>query len=321
MIKQPAYLKKGDKVAIVCPAKKLPKSIASAIVILEDWGLEVIVGETVTASFNQFAGDDATRTADLQRYLDDPEIKAVIAGRGGYGTLRIIDEIDFTKFVASPKWIVGFSDITVLLSHVYAKYVIQSIHGQMPYTFEDSTPDALASLKSALFGEELVYNVKQNVSVEKQNVTLANQNGTSKYLTNTIENRDGQSKGILIGGNLTLLVMLQGSESEMDYTDKILFIEDVGEHEYSIDRLMRMLKRSNKLSQLKGLILGAFNGVEVEDIPFGSSPEEVIWELVKEYNYPVCFNFPVGHIDDNRAIVVGREATLIVHKNTATLKF
>jgi muramoyltetrapeptide carboxypeptidase len=291
MIKQPAYLKRGDKVAIVCPAKKLPKSIDAAIAILEDWGLEVVIGETVTASYHQFAGDDALRTADLQRYLDDPEIKAVIAGRGGYGTLRIIDDLDFTKFVENPKWIVGFSDITVLLSHVYANYQVQCIHGQMPYTFEDSSLEALASLKTALFGGELVYEFSD---------------------VNALKNRNGEVEGILIGGNLTLLAVLQGSESEMDYTDKILFIEDVGEHEYSIDRLMRMLKRSGKLSQLKGLIVGAFNGFEIEDIPFGSSPEDVIWELVKEYDYPVCFNFPVGHIDDNRAMVVGRKARLTI---------
>jgi muramoyltetrapeptide carboxypeptidase len=300
MIKQPAYLKKGDKVAIVCPAKKLPKSIDTAIAILEDWGLEVVIGETVTASYHQFAGDDILRTADLQRYLDDPEIKAVIAGRGGYGTLRIIDELDFTKFVEDPKWIVGFSDITVLLSHIYAKYQVQCIHGQMPYTFEDSTPEALASLKTALFGGELVYECLN---------------------TGAPHNLAGKAEGVLIGGNLTLLVMLQGSESEIDYRGKILFIEDVGEHEYSIDRLMRMLKRSGKLSQLKGLIVAAFNGVEVEDVPFGFSPEEVIWELVKEYDYPVCFNFPVGHIDDNRAMVVGMDATLIVDRNIAKLKF
>ncbi|MEJ7557054.1 MAG: LD-carboxypeptidase [Pedobacter sp.] len=291
MIKQPAYLKRGDKVAIVCPAKKLPKSINAAIAILENWGLEVVVGQTVTASYHQFAGDDALRTADLQQYLDDPEIKAVIAGRGGYGTLRIIDELDFTTFVEHPKWIVGFSDITVLLSHVYAKYQVQCIHGQMPYTFEDSTPEAMSSLKTALFGGEMVY---------------------ESSTTNTLINRIGEAEGILIGGNLTLLVMLQGSESEIDYTDKILFIEDVGEHEYSIDRLMRMLKRAGKLSKLKGLIIGAFNGFEIEDIPFGDSPEKVIWELVKEYDYPVCFNFPVGHIDDNRAMVVGKKGILNV---------
>ncbi|RZL15312.1 MAG: LD-carboxypeptidase [Pedobacter sp.] len=300
MIKQPAYLKKGDKVAIVCPAKKLPKSIDAAIAILEGWGLEVVIGETVTASYNQFAGDDALRTSDLQQFLDNPDIKAVIAGRGGYGTLRIIDELDFTKFVENPKWIVGFSDITVLLSHVYAKHEVQCIHGQMPYTFEDSTTEALASLKTALFGGELIY--------ESSN-------------TGNPQNRAGEAEGVLIGGNLTLLVMLQGSESEINYTDKILFIEDVGEHEYSVDRLVRMLKRNGKFGQLKGLIVGAFNGFEVEDIPFGETPEQVIWELVKEYDYPVCFNFQVGHIDDNRAMVVGKKCILRINDLVTQLEF
>jgi muramoyltetrapeptide carboxypeptidase len=289
MIKQPAHLKKGDKIAIVCPAKKLPGTIAPAIAILESWGLEVIIGKTVTAAYHQFAGDDELRAADLQGFLDDPEIKAIIAGRGGYGTIRIIDELDFTAFRAHPKWIVGFSDITVLLSHVLAVLNTQSIHGQMPYTFSSATSESLNSLKKALFGEANEY----------------------EYET-VFPGRAGSANGILIGGNLTLLVMLQGSASEIDYTDKILFIEDVGEHEYSIDRMMRMLKRAGKLAKLKGLIVGAFNELSPESIPFGSSPEQVIWHIVKEYGYPVCFNFPTGHIDDNRAMVVGRSVRLEV---------
>jgi muramoyltetrapeptide carboxypeptidase len=289
MITQPPYLKKGDKVAIVCPAKKLPGSIDMAIKILEGWGLEIIIGETVHASHHQFAGDDALRTADLQRFLDDPKIKAIFAGRGGYGTIRIIDELDFTRFKANPKWIVGFSDITVLLSHIFATLNIQSIHGQMPYTFADATPESLASLHGALFGEQLHY----------------------EY-TPTLLGRTGKAKGVLIGGNLTLMVMMQGSVSEIDYTDKILFIEDVGEHQYAIDRMMRMLKRAGKLDKLKGLIVGAFNEQPPESIPFGSSTEQVIWDLVKEYDYPACFNFPVGHIDDNRAMIVGKTVKLIV---------
>jgi muramoyltetrapeptide carboxypeptidase len=177
---------------------------------------------------------------------------------------------------------------------------VQSIHGQMPYTFDNSTPEALISLKTALFGGELVY---------------------ESSVIGATENRVGEAEGVLIGGNLTLLVMLQGSRSEIDYTDKILFVEDVGEHEYSVDRMMRMLKRSEKLSQLKGLIVGAFNEFDIEEIPFGASPEEVIWELVKEYNYPVCFNFPVGHINNNRAMIVGRTSTFKVNKNCITLAF
>jgi muramoyltetrapeptide carboxypeptidase len=298
MIKQPAYLKKGDKIAIVCPAKKLPKPIDGAIAILQSWGLEVVIGETVNADYHQFAGSDAVRTTDLQKFLDDKEIKAIIAGRGGYGTIRIIDALDFTIFNESPKWLIGFSDITVLLSHAFASLQTQSIHAQMPYTFEESTPQALASLKGALFGEALSY-----------------------QYTSSFANRVGYAEGVLIGGNLTLLIAVEGSVSEMNFDDKILFLEDVGEHEYSIDRMMRILKRKGKLAKLKGLIVGAFNELGEEKIPFGQTPEEVIWDLVKEYDYPVCFNFPTGHIEDNRAMVLGKSVELSVGKEAVTFKY
>lgn len=295
MIQQPPYLKKGDKIAIVCPASRLPKSIDKAIAVFRSWGLEVETRQTVSAEHHQFAGDDALRIQDLQHYLDDPDTKAIIAGRGGYGTIRIIDELDFTAFAANPKWIVGFSDITVLLSHIYAVFGIQSIHAQMPYTFDEATPESLESLRRALFGEQIEYSYKA--------ITQSKDNASSV----PVSNKPGEMNGLLIGGNLTLLVMVQGSPSEMDYTDKILFIEDIGERPSSIDRMMRMLKRSGKLAKLKGLIVGAFNELPEEKIPFGQSPEEIIWEVVKDYEYPVCFNFPVGHIDDNRAMVVGSE--------------
>ncbi len=298
MIKQPSYLKKGDKIAIVCPAKKLPKPIDGAIEILKSWGLQVIVGETISADYHQFAGNDALRTADLQKFLDDTEIKAIIAGRGGYGTIRIIDELDFTAFNESPKWLIGFSDITVLLSHTFAKLNTESIHGQMPYTFEESTAEALASLKGILFGEKVSYQYES-----------------------TFANRPGKAEGILIGGNLTLLIAVEGSVSEMDFNDKILFLEDVGEHEYAIDRMIRILKRKGKLNNLKGLIVGAFNELGEEKIPFGQTPEEVIWELVKEYDYPVGFNFPTGHIEDNRAMVLGRNVELNVNKQEVQFKY
>ncbi|MES2417727.1 MAG: LD-carboxypeptidase [Bacteroidota bacterium] len=298
MIKQPAKLKKGDKIAIVCPAKKLPKPIDAAIAILTGWGLEVILGKTVQADYCQFAGNDALRAQDLQQYLDDPDICAIIAGRGGYGTIRIIDELDFTAFIENPKWLVGFSDITILLSHVLAKLHIQSIHAQMPYTFDESTPEALESLRKVLFGEEVAYQYSSGFA-----------------------NKPGMAEGLLIGGNLTLLIAAEGSASEMDYTHKILFLEDVGEHEYAIDRMMRTLKRKGKLKNLKGLIIGAFNGLTEEKIPFGQSPEEIICELVKEYNYPVCFNFPTGHIDDNRAMVLGKMVSLKVDQQEVQFKF
>lgn len=292
MINQPPYLKKNDKIAIVSPAKKLPKRIDYAVALFKQWGLEVVIGESVYAEHCQFAGDDKLRTRDIQHFLDDPSIKAIVAARGGYGTIRIIDELDFTLFQDHPKWFVGFSDITVLLSHLFQTLEMQSIHAQMPYTFEEGSPESLESLRRALFGEALHY-----------------------HYTSTSANRPGETEGVLIGGNLTLLVMMQGSLSEMDYTDKILFIEDVGESEASVDRMMRMLKRSGKLAHLKGLIVGAFNEIPEEKIAFGQSPEEVIWDAVKEYSYPVCFNFPTGHIDDNRAMVLGATASLAVEQD------
>lgn len=298
MIKEPPYLKKGDKIAIVCPAKKLPQSISAAIGILESWGLHVVQGKSVSAEHHQFAGSDELRTADLQQFLNDESISAIIAGRGGYGTIRIIDELDFTLFNQSPKWLIGFSDITVLLSHAFAQLNTQSIHAQMPYTFLESTADALESLRKALFGEAIHYTYASH-----------------------FENKVGKAEGVLIGGNLSLLMAVQGSVSEMDYTDKILFLEDVGEHEYAIDRMMRSLKRAGKLAKLKGLIVGAFNEIGEEKIPFGQTPEEVIWELVKEYDYPVCFNFPVGHINDNRAMVLGKNVSLQVSTSNVTFQF
>lgn len=298
MIKQPAYLKKGDKIAIVCPAKKLPQSIDFGIEILQSWGLEVVVGKTVSGSYHQFAGTDQERSEDLQQFLDDKSIKAIIAGRGGYGTIRIIDKLDFTAFNKNPKWLIGFSDITILLSHAFAALQTQSIHGQMPYTFDESTPEALESLRKILFGEHVEYSYSSE-----------------------IENRTGKAEGILIGGNLSLLVAVEGSKSEMDFNDKILFLEDVGEHEYAIDRMMRLLKRAGKLAKLQGLIIGAFNEISEEKIPFGQTPEEIILDLVKEYDYPVCFNFPTGHIDDNRAMVLGKTVNLTVDLNKVDFRY
>ncbi|WP_158796400.1 LD-carboxypeptidase [Pedobacter sp. L105] len=297
MIKQPAYLKKGDKVAIVCPAKKLKKDIGPSISVLEDWGLKVVVGKSVHAEYHQFAGDDQLRTEDFQAALDDTGIKAIIAARGGYGTVRIIDELDFSIYNQHPKWIIGFSDITVLLSHSTTLNT-QSIHGQMPGVFEGASMESLETLRKALFGEALDYT----------------------YQSDHLQ-RPGEAEGILIGGNLSILISLEGSVSQMDYQDKILFLEDVGEHEYAIDRMFRTLKRCGKLAGLKGLVIGAFNGIQPEDIPFGQSPEQIIMEIVREYDYPVCFGFPVGHIQDNRALVLGKTAKLVVEKNTVTLNY
>lgn len=292
----PPYLKKGDKIAITCPAKSLPSDIDTAIQMLESWGLEVVIGETVTATYHQFAGTDELRTKDLQRFLDDESIKAIVAARGGYGTIRIIDQLDFSHFRQNPKWLVGFSDITVLHSHIHATCGVQTIHGQMPLNVPDATKPSLESLRKALFGEPLHY----------------------EYESKT-PGRDGEAEGILIGGNLTLLVMMGESVSEIDYTDKILFIEDVGEYLYSIDRMLWQLKRAGKLAKLKGLIIGGFTDVKDNAIPFGQTVPEIVMNLVKEYDYPVCFDFPAGHIDNNYALRLGSKIELSNRHNLIKL--
>jgi len=295
---KPPYLKKGDKIAVVCPANKLKKSIDSAITLLENWGLQVITGKSITGDYFNFAGDDELRAADIQTFLDDSSINAIIAGRGGYGGIRIIDKLDFNAFNKNPKWMIGFSDTTTFLSHIIAALHTQSIHGQMLASFETGTASSIETLRKALFGEELKYT----------------------YIS-SFTNRPGHTEGILIGGNLSILVAMEGSVSEIDYTDKILFLEDVGEQEYAIDRMLRMLKRKGKLARLRGLIIGAFNNIEPEEIAFGQTPEELILEIVKEYDYPVCFNFPVGHIADNQALIIGSTATLDVKSNEVTLSY
>lgn len=288
----PPFLKKGDKIAITCPAKKLPKPMDDAVALLTSWGLEVVLGETVNASYHQFAGDDELRARDLQQFIDDDSIKAIIAARGGYGTIRIIDHIDFSRFATHPKWLVGFSDITVLHAHLFANYQSLTIHGQMPVNIPDASAYSLKTLRKALFGENISYSF------------------TAHAL-----NRRGKAKGVLVGGNLSLLVAVCGSVSDYDYDDKILFIEDVGEYLYSVDRMVRMLDRAGKLKNLAGLVVGGFTDIKDNDIPFGQTVPEIILEVVKNYNYPVCFDFPAGHIPDNQSLILGKTLNLIVNEN------
>lgn len=297
-MKVPPFLKKGDKIAIVAPASTIPNELEDAIKLLEFWGLRVVIGASVSASFHQFAGDDASRARDFQRMLDDDSVKAIIAARGGYGTVRIIDQLDFTKFEIGPKWIIGFSDVTVLHSHIQALYGIPTIHGQMPLTIPDATRSSLGTLKKALFGEELEYSYRTELG-----------------------SRGGEAEGVLIGGNLAILVSVSGSASEVDYTGKILFIEDVGEYYYAVDRMLRMLKRAGKLEKLKGIIVGGFTAMKDKTVPFGSSVQEIVLDLVKEYNYPVATDFPAGHIDNNQALVFGKNVTLRVQEQIVTLTY
>ena len=260
-----------------------------AVNLLRSWGLEVVLGDTVTASYHQFAGDDDLRAKDLQRFINDGTVKAIIAARGGYGAIRMIDKVDFSGIIRNPKWLVGFSDITILHTHLFTNYHIQSIHGQMPLNIPDASARSLETLRKALFGEELSYRVNSHSL-----------------------NRIGDAKGVLVGGNLSLLLAASGSISDLDYRDKILFIEDVGEYLYSIDRMMRCLDRAGKLRHLAGLVVGGFTDIKDNDIPFGQTVPEIIMDVVKEYNYPVCFDFPAGHIPDNCSLILGKETNLTV---------
>ena len=285
----PPFLKKGDKIAITCPAKKLPNPMTDAIKLLQSWGLEVILGDTVNASYHQFAGDDAFRAKDLQRFIDDDSIKAIIAARGGYGTVRMIDLVDFSRFTQNPKWVIGFSDITLLHAHLFANFNAPSIHGQMPMTIPDASVRSLDTLRKALFGEEISYQIKPNAL-----------------------NRIGETEGLLIGGNLSILLSASGSVSDMDYAGKILFIEDIGEYLYAVDRMLRTLKRAGKLQHLKGLIVGGFTDIKDNDIPFGQTIPEIVMDVINEYDYPVCFDFPAGHVTDNCSLVLGKMLSLSV---------
>jgi len=263
--------------------------MTDAVALLQSWGLEVVLGETIEASYHQFAGDDELRARDLQRFIDDDSIKAIIAARGGYGTIRIIDKIDFSRFASHPKWLVGFSDITVLHAHLFANYSVHTIHGQMPVNIPDASKYSLETVRRVLFGEDFSYAFE------------------SHHL-----NRSGHGSGILTGGNLSLLVAVLGSVSDYSYDGCILFIEDVGEYLYSIDRMMRTLDRAGKLKNLAGLMIGGFTESKDNDIPFGQTVPEIVMEVVKKYSYPVCFDFPAGHIPDNQSLILGRILNLSV---------
>ncbi len=272
--------------------------MTDAIALLQSWGLEVVLGETAGASFHQFAGNDELRARDMQRFIDDDSIKAIIAARGGYGTIRIIDKVDFSRFAQNPKWLVGFSDITLLHAHLYSNYNVQTIHGQMPVNIPDASAKSLETLKKALFGHEITYTFNSH--------TL---------------NRGGECTGVLIGGNLSLLIAALGSVSDFNYDGKILFIEDVGEYLYAIDRMLRTLYRAGKLKNLAGLIVGSFTEVKDNDIPFGQTVEEIVIEIVKDHAYPVCFGFPAGHIPDNEALILGRILNMVAGLHEVNIKY
>ncbi len=300
MIKIPPYLQKGDSIGIVCPAGYMTtEKVQTCINTLQDWGYKVKLGKTVGGdSPTYFSGTDEERLADFQQMLDDDEVKTVLCGRGGYGMGRIIDKIDFKKFKKKTKWIVGYSDITVLHSHLYSNYYISSLHAPMAGAFNDEgfKNEYVLSLKNALEGKKIKYSCPVHEF-----------------------NRTGEAMGELVGGNLSLLAHLTGTGSDIKTKGRILFIEDVGEYSYNIDRMLYQLKRSGKLSRLAGLMIGGFTEMKDTERSFGKPVFEIIRDVIKEYNYPVCFDFPVSHSDRNCALKVGVEYKLKVGRSKVLL--
>lgn len=297
-MKIPPYLKKGDTVAILATARKIDMApLKPAIALLKSWGLNVVTGKTVGLDNNQLAGADWQRATDFQEMIDDPAIKAVWCAKGGYGTVRMIDRVDFTKFKKNPKWIIGFSDATVLHSHIN-NMNIATLHGIMCISVANATNEAKESLRKALFGETLAYTIPAHPF-----------------------NKHGAVTAELIGGNLSVLYSILGSRSEPDYKGKILFIEDLDEYLYHIDRMMMNLKRNGYFANVKGIIIGSMSKMRDNDIPWGHDALEIIQDITKEYNIPICFNFPAGHIHDNRALILGSEVTLTVTESGTKVIF
>ena len=296
---QPNPIQIGDTVGLLALACKVDFEILRPVIELMEnvWGLKVILGESLTSEYHQFAGTDAVRANDFQMMLDNPEIKTIFSARGGYGSSRLLDFIDFSTFKKQPKWIVGFSDITAVHCHIHTLN-IESLHATMPKLFlQEGGEESLESLRKVLFGEEVNYKIEPHAM-----------------------NRLGAANGQIIGGNLAILTHVIGSKSDIKYDGKILFLEDVNEYLYNIDRMMIQLKRSGKLQNLAGLIVGSFSNCKDNDVPFGKTANEIIQEAVADYDFPVCYGFPVGHEVDNWAMSCGREVSLLVEEYGVSLK-
>lgn len=297
-MKRPASLKSGDKIGIVAPARKVSMDdIHQAILMIEDYGYEVVYDEGLFDQDRQFAGNDQARIAQFQRMLDDEEIKAIISARGGYGSIRVIDGLKFAKFGKTPKWIIGYSDLTVFHSHIVKNELVQTLHATMLLNFLENSNEALSGMFGVLEGKSPEYTIAAHQL-----------------------NRKGNARGVLCGGNLSVLYSLMGSKSFPETMEKILFLEDLDEYLYHVDRMMMALKRSGVLENLSGLIVGGMTKMNDNTIPFGRTAEEIISEAVAEYAYPVCFGFPAGHIDDNRPLIMGAE-TLLDVGDKVTVKF
>lgn len=301
MIKIPSYLQKGDTIGIICPGGAMPvEKVSECIRVLnEEWGFQTKVGKTVGSGFHYFSGTDKERLDDFQQMLDDDEVKAILCARGGYGMSRIIDEIDFEKFRNQPKWLIGFSDVTVLHSHLYANYYISSLHAPMAGAFnnDEYKNQYVSSLKNVLEGKKIKYQVPVHEF-----------------------NKKGEGIGELVGGNLSLLVHLVGTDSDIKTKGRILIIEDVGEYLYNIDRMMMQMKRSGKLAKLAGLVIGGFTDLKDTESPFGQTVYEIIFNAVKDYDYPICFDFPVSHEKENYTLKMGIGYKLKVSKSKVILE-
>lgn len=304
--KIPAYLKEGDIIAITCPSGYITREeVQPAVSKLEEWGFQVIIGRTVGMRDFTFGGNDELRTEDLQQFIDDRDIDAIMFGRGGYGAVRIIDNIDFTTLKKRPKWIIGFSDATVFHAHINRTFGIATIHSKMCNSFpadwskaEPSQIETINSIRKCLIGDKMEYIAIPNA-----------------------KNRTGKGEGILIGGNLSILENLSGTKSDIETKNKILFVEDTGEYLYSIDRMFRNLKRTGKLDKLKGLIIGGLK-TKIDDAgdEFGRSIYDIVADVVKEFSYPICFDFPVGHQKNNFALKCGMKHRLTVTSDIVKLE-
>lgn len=297
MLLRPPALQAGDSIYLLSTARKISlEELQPAIKTFESWGLNVIIGKTIGAEDRQFAGNDVLRTQDFQTALDDKNVRAIICARGGYGTVRMMDALNYDEFMKHPKWIVGFSDVTYLHVHISNSIGIQTLHATMPFSFENNTPEAIETMRKELFGIKNDYHVSAHPL-----------------------NRFGHAQGILIGGNLSILYSITGTKSGMNTSGKILFLEDLDEYLYHVDRMMMNLKRSGKLHDLAAVVVGGFTAMKDNKVAFGCTAYEIIAEHLSEYNYPVCYDFPGGHVADNRALVMGRKYQLTVTTSSVSL--
>ena len=300
---QPPYLKAGDTVAIVAPSgilKNRTDEVTQAVDLLRSWGLHAVVGKHVFSKDDHFAGTDAERCEDFQNALDDPTISAIWCARGGYGTVRILDKLDYTKFKSNPKWIIGYSDITALHNQLHNEG-FQSIHALMCVSLTKDLDDikhTLATFKSTIFGNPVDYTLEG-----------------STY------NKVGTTSGQLVGGNLTMIHTMLGSKTSIDTSGKILFIEEIGEYKYHIDRMLQSLKRAGYFDNCKGLLVGDMSKMRKNTTLWGTSVEQLILDALSEYDFPIAFNMPAGHEKDNRAMVLGKAITLRVEKGRSTVVF